>query len=201
MNYYRIFFKPFLDITTAIIALFLFLPVIGILFVILLVNNRGQVFFLQQRPGRGGKLFNIIKFRTMGTQTLEGGELMPDADRLTALGAIIRKLSLDELPQLFNVIKGDMSIVGPRPLLPEYLDLYNSHQARRHEVKPGITGWAQVQGRNIINWKDRLDKDVWYIDHQDFMLDLRIIFQTITKVVLMENVNTHGQGTMERFKG
>lgn len=201
MNYYRIFFKPFLDITTAIIALFLFLPVIGILFVILLVNNRGQVFFIQQRPGKGGKIFNIIKFRTMGVQTLEGGELMPDADRLTAVGAVIRKLSLDELPQLYNVIKGDMSIVGPRPLLPEYLDLYNSHHARRHEVKPGITGWAQVQGRNTIDWKDKLDKDVWYIEHQDFLLDLKIISQTITKVVLMENVNAHGQSTMERFEG
>ncbi|CDQ18952.1 putative sugar transferase EpsL [Halobacillus karajensis] len=159
------------------------------------------VLFKQERPGLHGKPFYVYKFRTMTDERDENGDLLPDDVRLTKTGKTIRKLSLDELPQLFNVIKGDLSLVGPRPLLMEYLELYNSEQARRHEVKPGITGWAQVNGRNAITWEEKFKLDVWYVDHQSFWLDLKILLLTILKVFKSEGINQNGQATMTKFKG
>ncbi len=168
---------------------------------LLVVSNRGIIWFVQPRPGRNGKIFRVIKFRTMNDLKNEQGELLPDDVRLTWVGKIIRKTSLDELPQLFNVIIGDMSIVGPRPLLTEYLPLYNDEQRRRHEVKPGITGWAQVNGRNAISWSQKFAYDVWYVDHQSFRLDIKILFLTIAKVLKAEGISSATAMTMEKFKG
>ncbi len=158
------------------------------------------VLFRQARPGLRGRPFTIYKFRTMTDKRGERGELLPDGERLTRLGRFLRKTSLDELPELFNVLKGDMSIVGPRPLLMQYLDLYTPEQARRHEVKPGITGWAQVNGRNAISWEDKFKLDVWYVDHQSFWLDLTIIFMTVWKILKREGISQPGQATMEEFR-
>ena len=169
--------------------------------VLLTIANLGSPFFIQTRPGKNGDYFNIIKFKTMNDKTDENGELYPDDIRLTTIGKIVRKTSLDELPQLLNVIKGDMSFVGPRPLLPEYLPLYSKEQARRHEVKPGITGWAQVNGRNAISWQEKFKLDVWYVDHQSFILDLKILFKTVKKIFISEGISAEGQATTTRFKG
>jgi lipopolysaccharide/colanic/teichoic acid biosynthesis glycosyltransferase len=165
------------------------------------IANQGKPFFIQPRPGKNGKVFNIIKFKTMNDRKDEHGKLLPDADRLTPVGAFVRKTSLDEIPQLLNVIKGDMSLVGPRPLLTHYLHLYSDFQNLRHEVKPGITGWAQVNGRNAISWDKKFELDVWYVEHISFILDLKILFKTIRKVIKKEGINAADAATIEPFNG
>lgn len=169
--------------------------------VILASNNNGKVWFTQLRPGRNEQIFKVIKFRTMTEARDHQGNLLPDEERLTRLGKFIRKTSLDELPQLINVVKGEMSIVGPRPLLVEYLPLYDGKQKRRHEVTPGITGWAQVNGRNAISWQQKFSLDVWYVEHQSFWLDIKILFLTIMKVVKSEGISSETSVTMEKFRG
>lgn len=198
---YKNFLKPASDIFFAALALIILLPIFIAVLVLLTIANSGSPFFIQTRPGKNGNYFNIIKFKTMNDKKDENGELYPDDIRLTTIGKIVRKTSLDELPQLLNVIKGDMSFVGPRPLLPEYLPLYSKEQARRHEVKPGITGWAQVNGRNAISWQEKFKLDVWYVDHQSFILDLKILFKTVKKVFISEGISAEGQATTTRFKG
>ncbi|GJH40289.1 sugar transferase [Capnocytophaga sp. HP1101] len=163
--------------------------------------NDGKPFFYQQRPGKGERIFKIIKFKTMNDRRDATGELLPDAERLTKIGAFVRKTSLDEIPQLLNVLKGDMLLIGPRPLLVKYLPLYNATQRRRHEVKPGITGWAQVNGRNAISWEKKFELDVWYVDHLSFVLDLKILLLTVKKVFIREGISQEGQTTMEEFRG
>ena len=198
---YKNIIKPIFDFSLAIIGILLFAPLFMILTIILYFANGGQPFFFQLRPGKGGKLFRIIKFKTMNDKRDAGGNLFSDAERLTKIGRFIRKTSLDEIPQLLNVIKGEMSLVGPRPLLPSYLDLYNDFQRRRNEVKPGITGWAQINGRNHISWEEKFKYDVWYVDHVSFWLDFKILIITILKVVKLEGINEEGQATSEEFKG
>lgn len=193
--------KPVLDILLALLALLLLFPIFLAVLLFLTIANSGSAFFVQTRPGKNGKLFKIIKFKTMNDKKDENGELYPDDVRLTTVGKIVRKTSLDEIPQLLNVIKGDMSFVGPRPLLPEYLPLYSKEQARRHEVKPGITGWAQVNGRNAISWQEKFKLDVWYVDHQSFLLDMKILLRTIKKVFKSEGITALDQATITRFKG
>jgi sugar transferase EpsL len=177
------------------------LPVI--LFIALLVKIKlgSPVLFKQQRPGLQGKPFSFYKFRTMTGDRDEDGNLLSDEERLTPFGAFLRKYSLDELPQLINVIKGDISLVGPRPLLMEYMPLYSEKHARRHEVRPGITGWAQVNGRNSVSWKEKLDMDVWYVENQSFLLDVKILFLTVVKVVKTEGINQAGKATVEKYRG
>jgi lipopolysaccharide/colanic/teichoic acid biosynthesis glycosyltransferase len=198
---YRNFIKPLCDRVVALIALVVLSPVILIVTTLLLVANNGKPFFFQPRAGFKGGIFRIIKFKTMNDRKDANGELLPDADRLTAIGRFVRKTSLDELPQLLNVIKGDMSIVGPRPLLLEYLPLYNATQARRHDVKPGITGWAQVNGRNAISWSLKFEYDVYYVEHISFAFDIRIIWRTLSKVFKSEGISAQGVATAEKFTG
>lgn len=198
---YRNFIKHLIDRFIAVIGFLVLSPVFLIVCIGLIIVNRGSVFFLQKRPGRNSRIFHVIKFKTMNDRTDANGVLLPDSVRLTKLGLFIRKTSLDEIPQLLNVIKGDMSLVGPRPLLVEYLPLYNKFQARRHEVLPGITGWAQVNGRNAISWEKKFEYDVWYVDHQSFTLDVKILWMTILKVFKSEGINAAGSATMEKFKG
>ena len=198
---YKNIIKPIFDFLLAIIGILLFSPLFVILTIILYFANGGQPFFFQLRPGKEGKLFRIIKFKTMNDKRDAGGNLFSDAERLTKIGKFIRKTSLDEIPQLLNVIKGEMSLVGPRPLLPSYLDLYNDFQKRRNEVKPGITGWAQINGRNHISWEKKFKYDVWYVDHVSFWLDFKILIITILKVIKSEGINEEGQATSEEFKG
>lgn len=198
---YNIIFKRLLDLTAALIGLFILSPIFLLVTLALTFANTGQPFFFQTRPGLRGRLFRIVKFKTMNDRKDAQGQLLPDADRLTAVGRFVRKTSLDEIPQLLNVLKGDMSLVGPRPLLPQYLPLYSPQQARRHEVRPGITGWAQVNGRNAISWQQKFDYDVWYVDHLSFLLDLKIMLLTLKKVVVREGISQEGQATMEAFKG
>jgi len=193
--------KPILDFLAALVALLLFSPIFLIVWISLTIANQGKPFFIQPRPGKNAKIFNIIKFKTMNDRKDEHGKLLPDADRLTPVGAFVRKTSLDELPQLINVIKGDMSLVGPRPLLTHYVHLYNDFQNRRHEVKPGITGWAQVNGRNAISWDKKFELDVWYVEHISFILDLKILFKTIRKVIKKEGINAVDAATIEPFNG
>ena len=193
--------KEVFDRTSAFIGLVLLSPIIFLLALLIRLNLGSPVLFCQQRPGLRAVPFNIFKFRTMTDERDASGALLPDDVRLTSLGKWLRKLSLDELPQLFNVIKGDLSLVGPRPLLMEYLPLYTPEQARRHDVKPGITGWAQVNGRNAISWEEKFQLDVWYVDHQSFWLDLKILWMTVMKVVKSEGISQKGQATMEAFKG
>ncbi len=195
------FIKSLLDELIAIIAFILLFPVFIIVFLLLSIANSGSPFFFQVRPGKHGKFFKIIKFKTMNDRKDNKGNLLSDHQRLTKIGKTIRKTSLDELPQLINVIKGDMSFVGPRPLLPEYLELYSQEQARRHEVKPGITGWAQVNGRNAISWQKKFELDVWYVDHQNFMLDLKILFLTIIKIIKTDGITQEGHATTTNFTG
>lgn len=185
----------------ALVGLLILSPLFLIVILLLLIANNGRPFFLQKRPGKNGKIFKVIKFKTMNDKKDLKGNLLPDADRLTGVGKFIRKTSLDEIPQLLNVIKGDMSLVGPRPLLVEYLPLYNKQQKRRHEVKPGITGWAQVNGRNAISWEQKFEYDVWYVDHLSFFLDVKIIWLTFKKVFKSEGINSDTAATMEKFKG
>ena len=198
---YKNIIKPIFDFLLAIIGILLFAPLFVIFMITLYFANGGQPFFFQLRPGKGGKLFKIIKFKTMNDKRDAGGNLFPDAERLTKIGKFIRKTSLDEIPQLLNVIKGEMSLVGPRPLLPSYLELYNDFQRRRNEVKPGITGWAQINGRNHISWEKKFEYDVWYVDHVSFWLDFKILIITILKVLKSEGINEEGQATSEEFKG
>lgn len=198
---YRRFFKHFFDFIISLLVTIVLSPVIIITAIILALANRGNPFFLQKRPGLNSKVFTLIKFRTMNNKKDAMGNLLPDDKRITKVGSIVRKLSLDELLQLINVLKGDMSIVGPRPLLVHYLPLYNAEQARRHEVRPGITGWAQINGRNTISWQQKFALDVWYVDNLSFLLDLKIIWLTALKVVKREGINQSGTATVEYFKG
>jgi lipopolysaccharide/colanic/teichoic acid biosynthesis glycosyltransferase len=201
MQLYRNYFKRFIDFTVSLISFCLLLPLFIVITVLLFIANQGNPFFVQPRPGKNGRIFRLVKFKTMNDRKDEAGNLLSDAERLTPIGNFIRKTSLDEIPQLINVIKGEMSLIGPRPLLVEYLPLYNDRQKRRHEVRPGITGWAQVNGRNAIGWKEKFELDVWYVDHVDFTLDCRIILFTIMKVLKSEGVNQHGHVTMTKFDG
>ena len=198
---YKSLLKPILDFILAFIAFIILSPVFIITFILLSVSNQGNPFFFQPRPGKNGRIFKVIKFKTMSDKKDRQGNLLPDRDRLTKTGNFVRKTSLDEIPQLINVLKGDMSLVGPRPLLVKYLPLYNTVQKRRHDVKPGITGWAQVNGRNAISWEEKFNYDVWYVDHQSLSLDLKIIFKTIQKVLKSEGINTQGQATTKPFTG
>jgi lipopolysaccharide/colanic/teichoic acid biosynthesis glycosyltransferase len=198
---YKNIFKRIIDIIVASTVLVITLPVIIIVWIILYIVTKKSPFFRQYRPGKNGKIFSIIKFKTMNDRKDAEGNLLPDVERLTALGRFIRKTSLDELPQLLNVIKGDMSIVGPRPLLVEYLPLYNSFQRRRHNVRPGITGWAQVNGRNAISWEQKFEYDVWYVDHVGFLFDIKILWMTVFKVTKSEGINAAQSATMEKFSG
>jgi len=198
---YKRFFKRVIDFLAAFFGLLLLSPVFIVVTICLFVANQGKPFFFQPRPGKGGRIFKIVKFKTMNDKKDAGGNLLPDAERLTTVGSFVRKTSLDEIPQLINVLKGDMSLIGPRPLLVQYLPLYNTYQARRHEVRPGITGWAQVNGRNAISWKQKFDYDVWYVDNVSFGLDIKIFFLTIKKVFVREGISAEGQATIEPFKG
>lgn len=198
---YKIFFKRFLDGITASCGLLLLSPIILVTTAGLYIANQGKPFFFQLRPGLHGTIFKIVKFKTMNDKKDGAGNLLSDGERLTKIGKFLRKTSLDEIPQLINVIKGEMSIIGPRPLLPEYLTLYSKIQYRRHEVKPGITGWAQVNGRNAISWQQKFEYDVWYVDNISFLLDLKIVFLTAKKVFKSEGINSEGQITTEAFKG
>lgn len=199
---YRHCLKRVFDFLFASVALLILLPVLLLITVGLHVANKGAgAFFFQERPGRYGNLFKVIKFKTMTDERDEQGQLLPDAERLTKIGKVVRSLSIDELPQLVNVLKGDMALIGPRPLLPQYLPLYSKEQARRHEVRPGITGWAQVHGRNAISWTKKFELDVWYVDHCSFLLDVKIFFLTIKKVLVREGISQEGQVTMEYFNG
>ncbi|GAA4039804.1 sugar transferase [Flavobacterium chungnamense] len=198
---YRELFKPFFDIISALIGLILLFPIFLVVTVFLFFANDGKPFFFQLRPGKGGKIFKIIKFKTMNDRKDAEGNLLPDSDRLTKVGSFVRKTSLDEIPQLLNVVFGDMSIVGPRPLLTTYLHLYSDFQNRRHEVKPGITGWAQVNGRNSISWDKKFELDVWYVDHISFLLDLKILFKTVQKVIKSDGINAADSTTIEPFQG
>ena len=193
--------KHSLDRILAILFLIGTSPLLAIIAFLLWIQNNGSPFFSQTRPGKHGKLFTIYKLKTMRDTRDDSGDLLPDNLRMTPLGKIIRKLSLDELPQLWNILKGDMSFVGPRPLLPEYLPLYSEQQQKRHLAKPGITGWAQVNGRNAISWKQKFEYDLWYIQHQSFILDIKILGMTLTKVFMTKDVNATGQITMEPFNG
>lgn len=198
---YRDFFKPLFDLLFSIILFSLLSPLFILLSMILSIANGGSPFFFQQRPGKKNKIFSVIKFKTMTDEKDKHGNLLPEVQRLHKLGKLVRKASLDEIPQLLNVIKGDMSLIGPRPLLVQYLPLYSKRQLRRHEVKPGITGWAQVNGRNAIGWQQKFEYDVWYIDNLSFLLDLKIILLTIYKVFKTEGVNQVGHTGMEKFTG
>ena len=198
---YKNFIKPVIDFVLALVGFLFLSPVFVLVMIGLFFANDGKPFFFQLRPGKDGKIFKIIKFKTMTDKKDENGNLLPDADRLTKIGSFVRKTSLDEIPQLLNVIKGDMSLVGPRPLLPKYLELYNDFQRRRNEVKPGITGWAQVNGRNSISWEKKFEYDVWYVDNVSFLLDIKILILTVLKVVKSEGINEQGQATSNEFKG
>lgn len=190
-----------MDLVVSLAAFLISSPVFALAAVFLALGNRGNPFFLQTRPGKNSKPFKVVKFKTMNDQRDAAGNLLPDETRLTAIGKFVRKTSLDELPQLLNVIRGDMSLVGPRPLLTEYIPLYSQEQKRRHEVKPGITGWAQVNGRNSITWKEKFALDVWYVDHQSFWLDLKILLLTVVKVFKAEGISGRGVATAEKFNG
>lgn len=198
---YKHFFKRVIDFLAAMVGLLLLSPIFIVVTIGLFFANQGKPFFFQPRPGKGGKVFKIVKFKTMNDKKDAQGSLLSDAERLTPIGSFVRKTSLDEIPQLINVLKGDMSLIGPRPLLIQYLPLYNEHQARRHEVRPGITGWAQVNGRNAISWKQKFDYDVWYVDNMSFGLDVKVFFLTIKKVFVREGISAEGQATMEPFRG
>jgi undecaprenyl phosphate N,N'-diacetylbacillosamine 1-phosphate transferase len=198
---YKIILKPIIDLFLALIGLFFLLPILIIVTILLLFANQGKPFFFQLRPGLKGEIFKIIKFKTMNDKKDVNGNLLPDAQRLTKIGNFVRKTSLDELPQLLNVISGSMSIIGPRPLLPDYLHMYNDFQNRRHELKPGITGWAQVNGRNAISWDKKFELDVWYVDNISFFLDLKIIILTIKKVFSSKDIYTTEGAPIEPFDG
>lgn len=199
---YKNYFKRFLDFVTVGCVLLIIWPILLLVAVWLHFANKGAgAFFFQERPGRNGQIFKVIKFKTMTDERDKNGKLLPDAKRLTKVGRLVRSTSIDELPQLFNVLKGDMSLVGPRPLLVKYLPLYSPEQARRHEVRPGITGWAQCHGRNAISWTEKFKLDVWYVDHCTFVTDLKVILLTIKKVIVREGISSNSCETMEPFTG
>lgn len=198
---YKRIFKRFVDLALGIIAFVILSPFFLVIWVLLLFVNRGDPFFTQARPGKNGKTFRVIKFRTMNNRRDKQGKLLPDSQRLTKVGRFVRSTSLDEIPQLLNVIKGDMSLIGPRPLLVRYLDRYTPEQARRHNVRPGITGWAQVNGRNTISWEEKFTLDVWYVDNLSFTLDVKILWMTIKKVLRREGISSGSSATMEEFMG
>lgn len=199
---YKHFFKRVIDFTIVFIALLIIWPFLLIITIWLHFANKGAgAFFTQERPGKNSKIFKVIKFKTMTDERDENGNLLPDAQRLTKVGKFVRSTSIDELPQLINVLKGDMSLIGPRPLLVKYLPLYSEEQARRHEVRPGITGWAQCNGRNAISWTKKFELDVWYVDHCTLWTDIKIIWITIMKVLKRADISQEGQATMEAFKG
>ena len=199
---YRSFIKRLMDVLIVFLGLRVLLPVLlGSAFWLHFANKGAGAFFFQERPGKNGKLFKVIKLKTMTDERDEHGSLLPDEKRLTKVGKFVRSTSMDELPQLINVLKGDMSLIGPRPLLPQYLPLYSKEQARRHEVRPGVTGWAQVNGRNAISWSKKFELDIWYVDHCSFLLDLKIILLTIKKVFVREGINSDDSATMEPFTG
>lgn len=199
---YKHFFKRFIDFFLSLIALIVLSPILLMVTVWLHYANKGAgVFFLQERPGKDAKVFKVIKFKTMTDERDAEGKLLPDAQRLTKVGKFVRSTSIDELPQLINVLKGDMAIIGPRPLLVQYLPLYSKEQARRHEVRPGISGWAQCHGRNAISWTEKFKLDVWYVDHCTLWTDLKVIWITILKVLKRADINEAGQATMEAFTG
>lgn len=198
---YRKYLKRLLDFIASFFGLLLLSPVFILVMIGLYYANQGKPFFFQARPGKGERIFKIVKFKTMNDKKDAQGNLLPDAERLTKIGSFVRKTSLDEIPQLINVLKGDMSLIGPRPLLVQYLPLYNERQARRHEVRPGITGWAQVNGRNAISWDQKFEFDVWYVDNISLWLDIKILFLTVKKVFIREGISQDGQATAEVFKG
>lgn len=199
---YKYFFKRWIDFIIVFCVLAVIWPILSVIALWLHFANRGAgAFFMQERPGKGGKVFRVIKFKTMTDERDANGNLLPDAERLTNVGRFVRSTSIDELPQLINVLKGDMALIGPRPLLIQYLPLYSKEQARRHDVRPGITGWAQVNGRNAISWTRKFELDVWYVDHCSLRLDIKIIGLTIKKVFVREGISQEGQATMEFFTG
>ena len=202
MNMYKHYFKCIFDILLSLISFIIISPLFIVVWIWLTIANRGAgAFFFQERPGKDEKIFRVIKFKTMNDRKDASGKLLPDAQRLTKVGKFVRSTSLDEIPQLLNVIKGDMSLIGPRPLLVQYLPLYNNIQRRRHEVRPGITGWAQVNGRNAISWEQKFAYDVWYVDNVSLSLDVKILLKTIQKVFKREGISSDSSATMEPFKG
>ena len=201
MHLYRNIIKRLIDLAISAVGLIFLFPLIVIVTIVLAFANGGKPFFFQRRPGRDGRIFLLVKFKTMNDRKDRNGNLLPDDKRLTPMGKFVRKTSLDEIPQLFNVLKGDMSLIGPRPLLVEYLPLYNDFQKRRHEVRPGITGWAQVNGRNTLSWNQKFAYDVWYVDHVSFKLDVQILLKTFLKVFKAEGINSNTYATMEKFSG
>ena len=199
---YKHFLKRLLDFSISLLVLLLISPILLVVTIWLHFANKGAgAFFMQERPGKDGKIFKVIKFKTMTDERDSEGNLLPDEVRLTEVGKIVRSLSIDELPQLINVVKGDMALIGPRPLLVQYLPLYSKEQARRHEVRPGISGWAQCHGRNSISWQEKFKLDVWYVDHVSLMTDLKVIYITIIKVLKRDGINEEGSATMEPFTG
>lgn len=199
---YKFILKRVIDFVIVFCILLIIWPILLLITIFLYFANKGAgVFFTQARPGKDSRIFKVIKFKTMTDERDINGNLLPDADRLTKVGRFVRSTSIDELPQLLNVLKGDMALIGPRPLLPQYLPLYTKEQARRHEVRPGITGWAQVNGRNAISWTKKFELDVWYVDHCSLWLDIKIVFLTIKKVFIREGISQAGQATMEFFNG
>ncbi|MFD2562444.1 sugar transferase [Aquimarina rubra] len=198
---YKNFFKRVLDFSTAFLLLLFIAPIFLVLIIFLAIANKGKPFFVQKRPGKSEKIFSIIKFKTMNDLKDNDGNLLPDKERMTTVGTFVRKTSLDEIPQLINVLIGDMSLIGPRPLIIEYLPVYNETQKKRHNVRPGITGWAQVNGRNSITWKKKFEYDVWYVENCSFLLDLKILGLTLKKVLKKEDVNLSNELTSEWFNG
>ncbi|WP_109852901.1 sugar transferase [Aquimarina sp. AU58] len=198
---YKFFIKRSLDFSVSLLLLIFISPVFILLILFLAIANQGKPFFVQRRPGKNEKIFSIIKFKTMNDRKDAQGNLLPDKDRITKVGAFVRKTSLDEIPQLINVLIGEMSLIGPRPLIIEYLPVYNDVQKKRHDVRPGITGWAQVNGRNSITWKKKFEYDVWYVENYSFLLDLKIIGLTLKKVIQKEDVNLSNDLTSEYFDG
>lgn len=198
---YKSIFKPTFDFLLALLGLIILSPVFLFAIIGLVIANSGKPFFIQPRPGKNSRVFKLIKFKTMTDERDASGKFLPDHERITKVGRFIRSTSLDELPQLINVLKGDMSLIGPRPLLVRYLPLYSAKQSRRHEVRPGITGWTQVNGRNALSWEAKFEKDVWYVDNISFKLDVKILLLTLLKVFKREGISQPGQATMEAFRG
>lgn len=198
---YAFIIKRFIDIALSLLGLLLLLPLMLLLSFLLTLTNKGKPFFTQTRPGKNSRIFRLLKFKTMNDRKDAAGKLLPDKDRLTTVGRFIRSTSMDELPQLINVLKGDMSLIGPRPLLIKYLPLYNARQVRRHEVRPGITGWTQVNGRNSLSWEQKFELDIYYVDNLSFALDVKILLMTVQKVFKREGISQNGQATMQAFRG
>ena len=198
---YRSLIKRVLDLLFSVIAIVLLSPIFLFVLILLSIVNKGSVFFIQPRPGKNNKIFRLVKFKTMTNEKDENGELLPDAKRLTMVGKVVRKLSLDEIPQLLNVMIGQMSLIGPRPLLTEYLPLYNEDQIRRHDIRPGITGWAQINGRNAISWEEKFNLDLYYVDNLTLWLDIKILCFTFLKMIKIEGISSGTSATMEKFTG